>query len=456
MAKLARESLSHYYPATIDIYINGVKAGDTFRLSQVYRTASITAVVVNKGLVNKHVSPAPPDFFWSLVPLAGCNDLKYLSPRSATTRLEIINATDRWVISVEVVTQYETLTKQVEITRAESAGLIPSWFFTGYAPFAPLNADPWSYMVVDQGRIIVWDNAGSLWYSLDAITWTIGITVSSFTPSPGSQVGAVCWGGGRYVATASQVGGANVSFYSEDGATWVETVMGFVGFVFIDVKYLNGQFVSVAYHDNLDEGCIVCTSPDGVTWNVVSVIPDSIVVPSIAYRDGMYVAVGSTPPWQFCIWYSDDLVTWTIPVNGTIPDTMESISVVATDDGFATLARGHGSSYGPFPVYFATSPNGIDWTITVLNTTILSQTPLAYVTDNFYYQMAYGNGVYVCPTYDNTIACHLDASNDLVSWVHSEEGAINQPLPGYGYSRVAFGDGRFVACLYNGLFAVSI
>ena len=125
-------------------------------------------------------------------------------------------------------------------------------------------------------------------YSIDGINWTQ-------TTMPTSVLWeSVCYGGGKFVATAWN----SVAAYSTDGITWTQTTMP-ASARWDSVCYGNGKFVAVGGSATAFYSC------DGITWTRIS-MPDitsatqdipsgwfkTVEWSSVCYGDGKFVATG--------------------------------------------------------------------------------------------------------------------------------------------------------------------
>lgn len=162
--------------------------------------------------------------------------------------------------------------------------------------------------------------------STDGVAWTARVI-----PGPAE---AVTFGGGRFVAV-----GTNFAATSTDGITWTARTMPAGGWR--SVAYGNGVYVAVGSGSN------TATSPDGVTWTVRSGIPNGII--SITYGDGRFCAVGVATAVT-----SVDGIIW---APGSVPAS-QLLSVTWGVGGFVAVGAGSGNQ----GVLAMTSPDGLTWT----------------------------------------------------------------------------------------------
>jgi len=445
MAKLARETSAQYYPATVDIYIDDVKVSAIHGISPVLRTASIRAVVVNPGPVNKTTNPSPPKFRWTFVPLSGCDNLKFLSPTSSTTRLEIINPTDTWVIILEVSTQFETLTRQIEVQRYDMAERV--WFFpTEPLPFAPQPAQGFSSVAVsDIGEIAVLDDSGSIWITTDGIVWTNVHTVALYTPVPSLMLGTIAYGGGGWIAIMyhdvipGPLTGPATIMRSLNGIDWTEAV--FPTATWLDIEFRGGKFVAVGFN-TIDAYVttfgIVATSTDGVTWDHQDQSAFSLCF-GIEYIGGLFVIAGaSSDNSEVITVVSSDAITWT-PGASSVTDG-NIVGFTADDEKFIIRAYGE----------LSTSTDGVVWTTVPL--THMIPWPGHGETDEWgFTDIAFDGTAYAAGSGFNGVNGYVFNSPDLVTWTKVD----GSPEGNRSWTRTAFGGGIIATVSDSGHFAMS-
>lgn len=163
---------------------------------------------------------------------------------------------------------------------------------------------------------------------LDTWTWR--------NPVPqGSTLYGVAFGAGQYVA----VGRSGTVMTSPDGITWTVTTHGTADL--LKVRFLNNQFVAVGASGT------VLTSPDGMDWTVrdpglISALCD------IAYRNGLYVAVGRCAAITTS---SDNGETWT---PGDFSVYVSWVTGIAYQQGVFMAVGSDGT--------ILTSSDGVNWT----------------------------------------------------------------------------------------------
>lgn len=112
MAKPARDTVAHFYPAVVTVKVNGtvVTNGQKLSLAPGARDLELTTEVVCRGAVSPASTGADPiETEWTLFALNGCKNAEFSSPSSATTRLRVLNPLDRAAIGVVVTTRFETI-----------------------------------------------------------------------------------------------------------------------------------------------------------------------------------------------------------------------------------------------------------------------------------------------------------------------------------------------------------
>lgn len=186
-----------------------------------------------------------------------------------------------------------------------------------------------------------------------------------------------------------------------------------------DIAYGNGTFVAVS-HNGTNQ---VMTSPDGITWTARS-SPSGFG--AVEFGNGLFVAV---EPWgSRNMATSPDGITWTSRPNA-LPANLDMSSFTYGNGRF--VAVGGFNSLGNA----ATSTDGITWTM-----------QSGALPASQWWDVAYGNGVFVAVDY------RWDATNRVVT---SPDGITWTPRTGANsgtsqFHAVAFGNGRFVAVASGG------
>ncbi|MDR1932345.1 MAG: hypothetical protein LBQ57_05915 [Spirochaetales bacterium] len=189
----------------------------------------------------------------------------------------------------------------------------------------------------------------------------------------------------------------------------------------IGIAYGNGKFVAVDFF-----GKKIATSPDGVTWTLVSVsIFGTSWAHDIAYGNGKFVVVAEGGK----IATSPDGTNWTRVENSTFGDNIIICGVAWCNDRFVAV----GTS-----TKIATSPDGTNWTAVDFSA-FGSGGSTGTIND-----IAFGNGTFVAVGYSGNVAI----STDGVTWTA-------QSLATYKLNRIAWGNDTFVAVGELGRIATS-
>jgi hypothetical protein len=223
--------------------------------------------------------------------------------------------------------------------------------------FTTLNGSIWTERVSGTAETlhdVIWDGTrflavgsnGLLLISADGITW-----VSSGNVFGGNVGRSIIFANGQYVV-ASDEG----IYTSPDAVTWTLrlTEPALIFPPLNDVIYAAGQYIAVG------QGCGVYTSPDGVVWTqqiggILGILGNQLW--SIAYGNGMFVAVGDNDGGNVAVIYSSDGVTWTQAVLAVDDETF----FTGVQYGCEFIAVDGNDTSGGGEVW--TSPDGINWTL---------------------------------------------------------------------------------------------
>lgn len=118
MARLARDTVEHFYPAQLSIMLDGrpVVIGQPMPIAPGVRDAVFEASVVSNGAVHPPPTDAlPHSFRWTFFALSGCKHLGFTTPDSPTTRLRVIDPLDRASITLQVITRFETINASFDL-----------------------------------------------------------------------------------------------------------------------------------------------------------------------------------------------------------------------------------------------------------------------------------------------------------------------------------------------------
>lgn len=224
------------------------------------------------------------------------------------------------------------------------------------------------------------------------------------TSAPASGTWLPCLGGvylqSSYTALFAELG---LLANKPDGiATWTSRTLP-ASSAWTSVAFGNGVFVAVA-----STAATCTTSVDGITW-VSRTMPSAAAWSSVFYGAGLFVAVGNN-----AVATSPDGITWTAR---TI-STGNWSSVTYGGGQFVAVAAGLAKA--------ATSLDGITWTDRTMSSS------------RSWRSVVYGNGVYVAVagSVANTVA---SSSPDGISWT-------DRTLPlSVDWQSVSYGSGVFVA-----------
>lgn len=222
----------------------------------------------------------------------------------------------------------------------------------------------------------------SLMTSDDGINWT------ARTPANGNHWNYLAYGNGRFVALAE-----NGVMSSPNGITWTAHAVPSALNGWHGLAFGNGRFVAVA--ERVDSENIMY-SDDGMTWHLAP-------APAWAATDGHYRGV-TYGGGQFLViassqnsFLSTDGVNWTrhagaMPANG-------GWQYPTYGNGLYVTGTWHHN-------YFATSPNGINWsTVTMPGGSADGISAIGYHAGRFIVVNAGTNNVYTADCFDPSAAC---------------------------------------------------
>lgn len=176
-----------------------------------------------------------------------------------------------------------------------------------------------------------------------------------------------------------------------------------------DVIYALSLFVAVA-----DEG--IMTSPDGITWTSRST---AAAPKSVAFGNGVFVAVGENSGESHAVFTSPDGITWT-----EVSNPAERWDCVRFGNGLFVACSTNGTT-------IFTSPDGVTWTQRVKPNSTVQR------------GLAYGAGKWVIMGDDGEGGPLLITSADAITWT----APVSQPTsPG---RFLIFANNTFVSC-YSG------
>ncbi len=182
------------------------------------------------------------------------------------------------------------------------------------------------------------------------------------------------------------------------------------------VAYGNGLFVAV--NGNISATAAVMTSPDGITWTDRNV-PSAKAWRSVTYGNGLFVAVNNDNSATAAVMTSPDGITWT---DRNVPSAKYWRSVTYGNGLFVAV-----NESGSATAAVMTSPDGITWT----NRNVTSGKSWGSIT--------YGNGLFVAVNYDGLATAAVMTSPDGINWTDRNVTSAKAWLG------VTYGNGLFVA-----------
>ncbi|WP_434749088.1 S-layer homology domain-containing protein [Paenibacillus amylolyticus] len=181
------------------------------------------------------------------------------------------------------------------------------------------------------GGFVAVTDTGDTLNSVDGFSWTTGTKISL-------DISNVKYVNGEYIAT-----GYGVIWKSDtNGLNWNQIIDPdsniYKESYFNDITYVNGKYVIVGADEAnlplvLETTGVLNASSTWTRHDIDNV--NSVVLKSIAYGDGMYVAAGllyGTPD-QYMMYSSSDLVNWTPYDENTLGIRGEGLSTVYYDEG---------------------------------------------------------------------------------------------------------------------------
>ena len=153
---------------------------------------------------------------------------------------------------------------------------------------------------------------------------------------------------GRFVAISN-----DTAYYSDDGETWTNTSLPFIGNNFSDLIAGDNQFIAVAEGENR-----VARSLDGENWQIESLASQENWV-SGTYGTGKFVLISNNSNF---VQYSEDGTNWQ---ETEIPeDTVSDSTGDSTVSSYTDVVYGKGQfvAISTSDRSTATSPDGVTWT----------------------------------------------------------------------------------------------
>jgi hypothetical protein len=245
---------------------------------------------------------------------------------------------------------------------------------------------------------------------------------SAFDPQSPSNVSSVNLTNTKLESWVD-IGQTQGTFTAVGGSSFFATTTAPAG-IWFSVAYGNGLWVAVADTTSTTAG--IATSPDGVTWTFRTTPAPAGGWRSVAYGNGLWVAVASTASTTAGIATSSDGITWTFRTTTAPADIWFS---VAYGNGlWVAMALTISTTAG-----IATSPDGITWTFR----------PTTAPAGNWI-SVAYGNGLRVAVADTTSTSAGIATSPDGITWTFR-----TTPAPSGGWRSVAYGNGLWVAVAYT-------
>ena len=197
----------------------------------------------------------------------------------------------------------------------------------------------------------------------------------------GNWWSSVVYGNNTFVAVTRNVSGINYAATSPDGITWTQRTLPISNISFSSIAFGNGIFVALGEATSGSAGSNVSmTSPNGITWTQRT-LPANKSWKSIAFGNGIFVA---TVWGESSVWTSPDGITWT---QRTLPSS--SASYVAFGNGIFVATGDFIGTVG------LRSADGITWSaFTFPQSAKWAQ--IAYKSGKFL--VAAGNNIYATST----------------------------------------------------------
>ena len=274
---------------------------------------------------------------------------------------------------------------------------------TTYKMYSDINA-----VAYGGGRWVAVGEKGKIAYSDNGASWT-AVTDSTFGTS---EIRAVAYGNGRFVA----VGDDGKMAYSDNGASWTAVSNG--GGTWRAIAYGADKFVAVGFG--------MSYSTDGTSWTTVPSENRGGLssINGITFANNKFIAVGNSGKMAS----SSDGTSWTAVGDSSFGDT--SINAVAYGNN-RWVAVGYWDDVGPntnatIGTMAYSTDNGVTWTAVPRASTFNTAASIGAV--------AFGNNRFVA-------GCHLGYtaySTDGVSWTTGSK-IIS------GINGIAYSGSRFVA-----------
>jgi len=264
---------------------------------------------------------------------------------------------------------------------------------------------------------VVWDNdiyvavgsgASSVFTSLDGTEWN-PVNFGNFNP-----MSRVVYAQNKFVAVGSGI------LTSTNGIGWMSQNAGTPNGLSA-ITYGNGLFVAVGASVWSGNGysATILTSPDSTNWtqttNLPATFPGANGLSGIAYRRGLFVAVGDGGT----ILTSSDGTNWVQQISG-VGNSLYGIAS-GKDGRFVAVGESGGWDGEEFPDTILTSTDGTNWTA------------IFHASGEWFLDVAYGDGQFVAVGESDILT-----SPDGINWT-------NHSGVGQWLHTVTYGNGFFVA-----------
>ena len=273
----------------------------------------------------------------------------------------------------------------------------------------------WSEVAYGKGKFVAvpLNETDKYAYSEDGISW-----IEATLPDT-ADLGAICYGGGKFVIGSGGGSGRRFILSSDDGINWTKSVPS-ANLSAGCIAYGNGRFV--AGPANFKHGAY---SDDGINWAIFDFPTPTIK--AITYGNGKFVAISANG-----ILYSQDGVDWATSLTSYDGQLM---GVAYGNGTFVVTTLNRDRAY----IEILYSKDGITWLSANVN-----------ISGCYASNVVYANNKFVASTglYDNSLYSSHAAilcSTDGVNWVEltiSEKNAVEGKVG--GWVGIAYGDGKIL------------
>lgn len=254
--------------------------------------------------------------------------------------------------------------------------------------------------------ILAFDSAG---YTSNSLGGTFSVTPDPWQPrsnplSPGTKITSVAYGGGRFLAAASD----NSILGSADGSSWFIANSG-IGKTIRRITYGNGHFVAIA-EDPVND-LIIASADDGATWTTASLtfgknsfrdvsFGNGIFFMTNEYGDLVYASLDNGATWTLVSWGKvDGGMDAPAYGNGKFVAPVNGGKIIVSNDG---INWSLGSPYGGYYRPVITFDNGVFVIVPLFGDVYVShdgaitwQNSFTIPTYWWMYDLAAADGIYV-------------------------------------------------------------